>query len=87
VPAGSVAPGVPGVVVVDGSGVVDDWVSVGKDKPGRVGGSVEVTKRGGASDAGSCASFTQELTARLRSTMNIQSFFMRRFYLAIMKQF
>jgi hypothetical protein len=80
-------PGVPGVVVMDGSGVVDDWVSVGKDKPGRVGGRVEVTKRGPASLAGSCASFTQELPTRLKSTMNIQIFFMRRFYLAIMKQF
>jgi hypothetical protein len=72
---------------MDGSGVVDEWVSVGRDKPGRVGGRVEVTKRGAASLAGSCATFTQELTNRLRSTTNIQIFFMRRFYLAIMKQF
>jgi hypothetical protein len=36
--------GVPGVVVVDASGV-EAGVSIGTDKPGFVGGSVEVTKR------------------------------------------
>ena len=34
--------------VVDGSGVEVGGISVGRDKPGLVGGRVEVTKRGAA---------------------------------------
>jgi hypothetical protein len=73
--------GVPGVVVVDASGVDVGGMSVGRDKPGLVGGRVEVTKteRVGATVAG--ATVMQEPRLRLASRSNIQIFFIRGFYL------
>src|SRR5919109_843564 len=56
--------GVPGVVVVDASGVKVIEMSVGRDNPGRVGGRVEVTKTGGAEIGVSFETLTQE--ARMR---------------------
>ena len=75
-PADSVAPAVPGVVVVDVSGVDDAGVAVGRDKPGFVGGSVEVTKGGGAFVAASGASLMHDVSARLAASRPIQNFFM-----------
>jgi hypothetical protein len=69
-----------GVVVVDGSGVEAVEVggtSVGSDKPGLVGGRVEVTKAGGASVAVSCETLMQEPRLRLASRIRIQIFFIR----------
>jgi hypothetical protein len=81
-PAGAVdavPAGVPGVVLVNGSGVADsvDGVSVGNAKPGLVGASVDVTKRGGASVDASCDTLIQDARLRLRSDANIQSFFIQ----------
>ena len=76
----------PGVVVVDESGVEAVEVggtSVGKDKPGLVGGRVEVTKAGGADIAVSCETLMQEPRLKLVSRMSIQIFFIQRFYLEI----
>ena len=66
--------GVPGVcaAVVDESGVAVDGVSVGRDKPGFVGGRVAVTKMGAAVFAGSSETLTQEVRLRLVSRINIQ---------------
>jgi len=75
-PADSVAPGVPGVVVMDGSAVDDAGVAVGRDKPGFVGGRVEVTKAGGALVADSGASLMHDVSARLAASRPIQNFFM-----------
>jgi hypothetical protein len=73
----AVPAGVPGVVVVDGSGVCEavNEVDVGNDKPGLVGASVDVTKRGGASVDASCATLIQEVRLMLTSRANIQNFF------------
>ena len=83
VPSG--VPGVPGVVDVDGSGVKVSEMSVGRDNPGLVGGSVDVTKSGAAVPAVSCETLRQELRLKLMSTSNIQIFFMRGFYLEMIK--
>jgi hypothetical protein len=64
------------VIVVNGSGVVVDGVAVGRDKPCRVGGRVEVTKRGGASVEGSGASLMQDVRTKMANRMNILIFFM-----------
>ena len=74
--ADSVASEVPGVIVVDGSGVVVAGVAVGRDKPGRVGGRVEVTKRGGVSVKGPGASLMQDVRTKMASRMDILIFFM-----------
>jgi len=75
VPSG--VPGVPGVVDVDRSGVEVRGTSVGRDKPARVGGKVDVTKSGAAVLAVSCETLRQELRPKLMSRSNIQIFFMR----------
>jgi len=72
----AVSSGVPGVVVVDVSGVEVDGTSVGRDKPGLVGGRVEVTKRGAALVAVSCETLMQAPRLRLVSRSTIQIFFM-----------
>ena len=64
------------MVVVDGSSVAVNGVFVGRDKPGRVGGRVDVTKRGATSVAGSGAILTQDETIKLASRMDIQNFSM-----------
>jgi hypothetical protein len=68
------ASGVPGVVVVDGSGVPVDGVSVGRDKPALVGGRVEVTKRGGVGAAACCEILIQELRVKAIMRVNIRIF-------------
>ena len=68
-------PGVPGVVDVDGSGVKVSDISVGRDNPARVGGRVDVTKRGAAVLAVSCETLRQELRLKLMSRNIIQIFF------------
>jgi hypothetical protein len=73
----------PGVVVVDASGVEVNGIAVGKDKPGLVGGRVEVTKAGGAGVPVSCETLMQEPRLRLVSRISIQIFFIQRFYLEI----
>jgi hypothetical protein len=73
----------PGVVVVDASGVAVGGTSVGKDKPGLVGGRVEVTKAGGADVPVSCETLMHDPRLRLVSRMSIQIFFIQRFYLEI----
>jgi len=49
--------------------------SVGRDKPGFVGGKVEVTKRGGALVAVSCETLMQEPRLRLVTWIITQIFF------------
>jgi hypothetical protein len=56
-PADSV-PVPSGVVVVNASGVEVGGISVGRDKPGLVGGRVEVTKSGAAGAGVSSETFT-----------------------------
>ena len=73
----------PGVVVVDASGVAVGGTSVGKAKPGLVGGKVEVTKAGGAGVPVSCETLMHDPRLRLVSRMSIQIFFIQRFYLEI----
>jgi hypothetical protein len=68
------------VVVVDASGVdaVElSGIAVGNDKPGLVGGSVEVTKAAGAPVAVCSDTLMQEPRLRLVSRMKIQIFFIR----------
>jgi hypothetical protein len=74
--ADSVVSGVPAGVVLDGSGVVVNGVAVGRDNPCRVGGKVEVTKRGGVSVEGSGASLMQDVRTKIASRMDILIFFM-----------
>jgi hypothetical protein len=49
--------------------------SVGRAKPGLVGGRVDVTKRAGAEVGVSCETLTQEPRLRLISRRSIQIFF------------
>jgi hypothetical protein len=49
---------------------------VGRDKPARVGGRVDVTKSGAAVLAVSWETLRQELRLKLMSRSNIQIFFM-----------
>jgi hypothetical protein len=72
--------GVPGVVVVDASRVEVGGISVGRDKPDLVGTRVDVTNRGGASVTGSCATLIQDDNIKDRSRIDIQIFFIERFY-------
>ena len=71
----SVPLGVPGVVVVDESGAGGEGVSVGRDKPGRVGGRVDVTKTDLVEAGVSSETLTQEPRLMLTSRSNIQNFF------------
>jgi hypothetical protein len=88
-PAADVVPevpsGVPGVVVVDPSGVDVSETSVDRAKPGFVGGRVDVTKRAGAEVGVSCETVIQEPRLRLVSRSKIQVFFMQKFYFEIIK--
>jgi hypothetical protein len=82
--------GVPGVPeeVRAGSGVpVGAAVWVGRASTDLVGGRVEVTNAGGASVAASWATFTQEARLRLMSRIQVQTFFIRRFYPGNIKDF
>jgi hypothetical protein len=76
VPA-SVPLGVPGVPVVAASGVDAEAVSVDRDKPGLVGGRVEVTKIGTVGNGVSSETVMQEPRLRLRMASSIQIFFIR----------
>jgi hypothetical protein len=79
--------GVPsGVVVVDGSSVDVGGMSVGRDKPGRVGGRVEVTKIGTAGAGVSSETLTHEPRLRLAIRRSIQSLFIQRLYNEIINQ-
>ncbi len=62
---------VPGVVVVDASGVVVDGVSVGNDTLCRVGGRVDVTKRTGVSSTGSGAILMQDVNKKASRIVEI----------------
>ena len=87
-PAGTAVPvplGVPAVVVVDESGVEGGGVSVGRDKPGLVGGRVEVTKTDLVAAGVSSEIVMHEPRLRLVSRSNIQIFFIRGFYLGNIK--
>jgi hypothetical protein len=84
---GVVAVVVPGVVVVDGSGVEVSAVAVGRARPGRVGGRVEVTKRTGVSVAVWGTTFTLEARTRLTSRIDIRINFMLRFYFGMLRPF
>lgn len=64
-----------GVVVVKGSGVEVGGISVGRDKPGLVGGRVEVTKRGAVGAGVSSETLIHELRLRPVISKNIQIFF------------
>jgi hypothetical protein len=69
--------GVPGVVVVDESGVDGEGVSVGRDKPGLVGGRVDVMKTDLVGAGVSSETLMQEPRLRLRRASSIQVFFIR----------
>jgi hypothetical protein len=69
-------PGVPGVPVIDGSGVPVGRTSVGRETPGLVGGRVDVTNRAVEGAGVSWETLTQEPRLRLVSRSNIQIFFM-----------
>jgi hypothetical protein len=71
---------VPGVPVVDGSDVDAGGVSVGRDKPGRVGGRVDVTKIDLVDAGVSSDTVIHEPRLRLMIESNIQIFFMQGFY-------
>jgi hypothetical protein len=73
VPAG--IPAAPGVVVVEASGVPVDETSVARDKPGLVGGRVDVTKAGGAEIVSSCETLRHEARLSVVRRINIQIFF------------
>jgi hypothetical protein len=78
--------GVPsGVVVVDGSDVEVGGMSVGRDKPGRVGGRVEVTKIGTAGAGVSSETLTHEPRLRLAIRSNIQILFMWGLYIEMLR--
>src|SRR5688572_508945 len=81
----SVPPGVPGVVVVGESGVDGEGVSVGSDMPGLVGGRVDVTKTDLAGADVSSETFMHEASVRVMSSITVQIFFMRGFYIAKIK--
>jgi hypothetical protein len=67
--------GVLGVVVVDRSGVDGGGVSVGRDKPGRVGGRVDVMKTDLVGAGVSSETLMQAPRLKLVSTSSIQIFF------------
>lgn len=81
----SVPPGVPGVVVVDGSGVDEEGVSVDRDKPGLVGGRVDVMKTDLVGAGISSETLMHEASVRVMSSITVQIFFMRGFYIAKIK--
>jgi hypothetical protein len=66
-----------GVVVVAASGVEVRGTSVGRDKPGFVGGRVEVKKTDRVGAGVSSETLTQEPRLRPMSRSNIQIFFIR----------
>ena len=74
--------GVPGVPVVDESGVDGEGVSVGRDKPGRVGGRVEVMKMDLVGAGVSSETLMHEPRLRPMIESNIQIFFIQGFYFA-----
>jgi hypothetical protein len=70
------------VVVPDASGVEAGGVSVGRDKPGLVGGRVEVMKMGAVDTGVSSETLMQEPRPRLSKVTRIQIFFIEGFYCA-----
>jgi hypothetical protein len=77
----SLPAGVPGVVVVDASAVDTGGVSVGRDKPGRVGGRVDVMKIDLVGAGVSSETLMHEPRLRLRMASKNQIFFIRRILL------
>ena len=75
----------PGVVVVDVSGVDVGEIAVGRDKPGLVGGRVEVTKRGASGAGVSSETLMQELRLRVVIRRSIQILFIWKLYTSIIK--
>ena len=72
--------GVPGVVVVDASGVEVGGISVGRDKPGLVGGRVDVMKTDLVGAGVSSETLMHEPRLRLRRMSKIRIFCMGGFY-------
>ena len=81
-----VPPGVPGVVVVDESGVAGEGVSVGRDNPGLVGGRVDVMKTDLVGAGVSSETLMHEPRLRLMRESNIQIFFIQGFYFAMITE-
>ena len=77
----SAPPGVPGVVLVDESGVDGEGVSVSRDKPGLVGGRVDVMKIDLVGAGVSSETLMHEPRLRLMRESNIQIFFIQGFYM------
>jgi len=73
---GVLAVEVPGVVV-EASDVADTGVAVGRDKPARVGGRVEVTNGSGVLVVDCGTILAQEARNRLPARMQIQILFMQ----------
>jgi hypothetical protein len=80
-----IPPGVPGVVVVDGSGVDGEGVSVGRDMPGLVGGRVDVMKTDLVGEGVSSETLMHEPRVSAARKSNIQIFFIRGFYFGKIK--
>ena len=76
-----------GGIAWDGRSLLVSAVAVGRDRPGRVGGRVEVTKRTGVRVATWGTTFTHEARTRLASRIDIRSDFMQRFYFGMLKPF
>jgi hypothetical protein len=78
--ASDVFPAVPaGVVVVDASGV-EAGVSVGTDNPDFVGGRVEVIKKAAVGAGVAWETLMQDARLRVTTRVNIQTFFISKFY-------
>jgi hypothetical protein len=66
---------------MDGSSVAVGRISVARESPGRVGGSVEVTNTSAGGAGVSSENVMQEPRLRLASSSRIQSFFMKKILL------
>jgi len=72
---------VPGVADVDASGVEVSGISVGRDKPGLVGGKVEVTKIDLVGAGASSEILMQEPRLRLVRRINIHRISIQVFFI------
>jgi hypothetical protein len=78
--------GVLGVVVVDESGVDGEGMSVGRDKPGLVGGRVDVMKTDLVGTGVSSETLMHETRVNMMSSITIEIFFIQGFYIANIKK-
>jgi hypothetical protein len=67
---------------MDGSGVDGEGGSVGRDKPGLVGGRVDVMKTDLVGAGVSSETLMHETSVKVMSSITVQIFFIRGFYFA-----